>query len=124
LDLSHNRLFEIKELFQFPNLLYLSLARNELTSIVPFEKRATFNSPLGICLGPSRVLYVADSLNNKIRKITPTFSTATDIRPVAMQSLRVTHSPGVAFTLGPTLSAPEPPPNTIIYGHKRGTYYR
>jgi len=93
-------------------------------ALVPFEKRATFNAPLGICVGPLRVLYVADSLNNKIRKITPTFSNATDIRPVAMQSFRVTHSPGVAFTLGPTLSAQDPPPNTIIYGHKRGTCNR
>jgi sugar lactone lactonase YvrE len=93
-------------------------------SLVPFEKRATFNSPVAICVGPSRILYVADSLNNRIRKITPTFSTPTDIKPVAMQSLRVTHAPGVAYTLGPTLSAPDPPPNTIIYGHKRGTYNR
>jgi len=93
-------------------------------SLVPFDKRATFNSPLAICVGPSRILYVADSMNNRIRKITPTFSTPTDIRPVAMQTLRVTHSPGVAYTLGPTLSAPEPPPNTIIYGHKRGTCNR
>lgn len=93
-------------------------------SLVPFEKRATFNSPLAVCLGPSRVLYVADSMNNRLRKITPTFSTATDIKPVAMQSIRVTHAPGVALTLGPTLSAPDPPPNTIIYGHKRGTCNR
>jgi sugar lactone lactonase YvrE len=93
-------------------------------SLVPFERRATFNSPVAICVGPSRVLYVADSLNNRLRKITPTFSTPTHIKPVAMQSIRVTHSPGVAFTLGPTLSAPAPPPNTIIYGHKRGTCNR
>ena len=93
-------------------------------ALVPFEKRATFNSPLAICVGPSRVLYVADSLNNRIRKITPTFSTPTDIKPIAMQSLRVTHAPGVAYTLGPTLSAPDPPPNTIIYGHRRGACNR
>ena len=95
-----------------------------IRSIVPFEKRATFNSPVSICVGPSRVLYIADSLNNRIREITPTFSTPTDIKPIAMQSLRVTHAPGVAYTLGPTLSAQEPPPNTIIYGHKRGTSNR
>lgn len=95
-----------------------------MRALVPFDKRATFNSPVSICVGPSRVLYVADSLNNRIRKIIPTFSTPTDIKPIAMQSLRVTHAPGVAYTLGPTLSAPEPPPNTIIYGHKRGTYNR
>jgi streptogramin lyase len=93
-------------------------------SLVPFDNRATFNSPVAICVGPSRILYVADSMNNRIRKITPTFSTPTDIRPVAMQTLRVTHSPGVAYTLGPTLSAPDPPPNTIIYGHRRGTCNR
>jgi sugar lactone lactonase YvrE len=95
-----------------------------MRSLVPVEKRATFNSPLAICVTPSRVLYLADSMNNRIRKITPTFSTPTDIKPVAMQTLRVTHSPGVAFTLGPTLSAPDPLPNTIIYGHKRGSCNR
>lgn len=93
-------------------------------SLVPFERRATFNSPVAICVGPSRVLYLADSINNRIRKVTPTFSEPTDIKPVAIQTLRVTHSPGVAFTLGPTLSAPDPLPNTIIYGHKRGTCNR
>ena len=99
-------------------------AIDPIRAVVPFDKRATFNSPVAICVGPSRVLYIADKFNNRIRKITPTFSTATDIKPIAMQSLRVTHAPGVAFTLGPTLSAPDPLPNTIIYGHKRGTCNR
>jgi len=93
-------------------------------AIVPFSKRATFNGPLAITLDPSRTMYVADTLNNTIRKIVPTFSTATKIRPVAMQALRITHTPGVAYTLGPTLSAPLPPPNSIIYGHKRGSSNR
>jgi len=89
-------------------------------ALVPFLQRATFNFPSAICVGPDRVLYVADTLNNRIRKIVPTFSTATSIKPLAMQALRITHAPGVAYTLGPTLSAPPPPPNTIVYGHQRG----
>jgi sugar lactone lactonase YvrE len=88
---------------------------------VPFSNRATFNAPAAIFVGHHRVLYVADALNNKIRRIIPTFSTPTNIRPVAMQALRITHAPGVAYTLGPTLSAPPPPPNTVVYGHQRGS---
>jgi streptogramin lyase len=89
-------------------------------ALVSFSARATFNGPAAICVGPDRLLYVADALNNRLRKIVPTFSRPTDIKPVAMQALRITHAPGVAYTLGPTLSAPCPPPNTIIYGHQRG----
>lgn len=89
-------------------------------SVVPFPKRATFFKPAALCVGPDRNLYIADTFNNRIRKIVPTFSTPTNIRPVAMQALRITHAPGVAYTLGPTLSAPPPPPNTILYGHQRG----
>ena len=90
-------------------------------SIVPFTKRATFNAPAAICVDRHRFLYVADALNNRIRKIVPTFSTPTKIRPIAMQALRITRAPGVAYTLGPTLSAATPPPTTIIYGHQRGS---
>lgn len=90
-------------------------------ALVPFSNRATFNAPAAIFVGQHRILYVADALNNKIRRIIPTFSTPTDIRPIAMQALRITHAPGVAYTLGPTLSAPPAPPNTILYGHQRGS---
>jgi sugar lactone lactonase YvrE len=90
-------------------------------ALVPFSNRATFNSPAAIFVGKDRLLYVADTLNNKIRRIIPTFSTPTDIKPIAMQALRITHAPGVAYTLGPTLSAPPAPPNTILYGHQRGS---
>ena len=90
-------------------------------ALVPFSNRATFHAPSAVCVGQERILYVADTLNHRIRKIVPTFSTPTNIRPVAMQALRIIHSPGVAYNLGPTLSAPPPPPNTIIYGHRRGS---
>jgi len=93
---------------------------NPTRTKVPFLHRATFNNPSAITIDPSRNLYIADTLNNSARKIVPTFSTPTKIRPIAMQSLRITHAPGVAYTLGPTLSAPPPPPNTIIYGKQRG----
>lgn len=89
-------------------------------SLVPFAKRATFYGPTGICVGLDRTIYIADTVNNRIRKIIPTFSTPTNIRPLAMQALRITHAPGVAYTLGPTLSTPPPPPNTILYGKQRG----
>jgi len=95
-------------------------AIDPMRALVPFAKRATFSWPSAITVDVSRTLYVADTLNNKIRKIATTFSTPTNIRPIAMQPLRITHSPGVAYTLGPTLSAGPPPPNTIIQGHRRG----
>ena len=88
---------------------------------VPFSNRATMNKPSAICVGREGNLFVADTLNHRIRKIVPTFSTPTDIKPVAMQALRIIHAPGVAYNLGPTLSAPPPPPNTIVYGHRRGS---
>jgi len=90
-------------------------------ALVPFPKRATFYRPSAICVGRDGILFVADTLNNRIRKIVPTFSTPTNIKPVAMQALRIIHAPGVAYNLGPTLSAPPPPPNTIVYGHRRGS---
>jgi sugar lactone lactonase YvrE len=96
-------------------------AIDPVRALVPFAKRATFNAPAAITVGHNRILYVADTLNNTIRKITPTFSNPVDIRPVSMQALRITHAPGVAYTLGPTLSAPPVPPNTIMYGHKKGS---
>jgi sugar lactone lactonase YvrE len=89
-------------------------------ALVPFSKRATLYLPSAIAVDPSRNLYVADTSNNTVRKIVPTFSTPTKIKPIAMQSLRITHSPGVAYTLGPTISAGPPPANTVIYGHRRG----
>jgi sugar lactone lactonase YvrE len=88
---------------------------------VPFSKRATFNLPSAICVTSDRKLYVADTSNNSLRKINPTFSTPIDIKPVAIQNIKVTRSSGVANTLGPTLSAPIPPPNTVIYGRQRGS---
>jgi sugar lactone lactonase YvrE len=86
---------------------------------VPFHKRATFNGPCAIVVDHCRHLYIADTMNNSIRKIVPTFSTPTKIKPVAMQTLRITHAPGVAFTLGPSLSDCNVS-NTMIQGHQRG----
>jgi sugar lactone lactonase YvrE len=90
-------------------------------ALVPFSTRATFNRPSAICVGQEGNLFVVDSSNNRIRKIVPTFSTPTNIKPVAMQAFRIIHAPGVAYNLGPTLSAPPPPPNTVVYGHRRGS---
>jgi len=89
-------------------------------ALVPFNKRATFNAPTAIIVNVSRQLIFCDSLNNTIRRVTPTFSNPTKIRPIAMQTIRVTSGSGTASTLGPTLSAGPPIPNTITYGHRRG----
>ena len=86
---------------------------------MPFPKRATFNNPSAIEVDHCRHLYIADTLNNSIRKVVPTFSTPTKIKPVAMQTLRITQAPGVAFTLGPSLSDCNVS-NTMIQGHQRG----
>jgi sugar lactone lactonase YvrE len=86
---------------------------------VPFQKRATFYGPSAITVDQYRNLYVADTTNNSVRKIAPTFSTATKIKPVAMQTLRITHTPGVALTLGPSLSESHLT-NPVILGHQRG----
>uniref|UniRef100_A0A6C0DJX4 Uncharacterized protein n=1 Tax=viral metagenome TaxID=1070528 RepID=A0A6C0DJX4_9ZZZZ len=90
-------------------------------ALVPIEKRATFNMPAALCVNQYRGLFIADTLNNRIRYVAPTFSTPTAIKPIAMQALRITHAPGVAYTLGPTLSAPPPPPNSLIQGRQRGS---
>jgi len=87
-------------------------------SLVPFEQRATFNYPSSLAIDPDRVLYIADTLNNTIRKVVPTFSTPTKIKPIAMQALRI--SQGYTHTLGPSLLTQEPH-NSMVYGHKRGT---
>jgi sugar lactone lactonase YvrE len=86
---------------------------------VPFQKRATFYGPSAILVDTHRHLYVSDTRNNRIRKIIPTFSTATKIKPVAMQTLRITNTPGVALTLGPSLSESRLT-NPVILGHQRG----
>ena len=87
---------------------------------VPFNSRASFNNPLSIVVNSSRILFVLDTSNNTIRRIETKFSTATKIKPVPMQSIRLTYGPGVGLTLGPTLTADPPHPNTITYGHRRG----
>jgi sugar lactone lactonase YvrE len=90
-----------------------------MRALVPFDKRATFYLPGAIAVDPSKTLYIADTRNNTVRKVTTIFSTPTKIKPIAIQSIRVSNSPGVGLTLGPTLSAP-PPLLPVIYGHRKG----
>jgi len=99
-------------------------AIDPMRALVPFPTRATFHSPAAIVVDPLRNLYIADTGNNSVRKIDPTFSTPTNIKPIAMQALRISRAPGVAYTLGPTLSASLCPANSIIYGHQRGRAHR
>lgn len=95
-------------------------AIDPMRALVPFNKRATFNRPNAVIINPLKQLIVADSVNNTVRRIDTVFSDPTRIKPVAMQSIKVSNAPGVGLTLGPTLSAPPPLPNSIIYGHRRG----
>jgi len=89
-------------------------------ALVSFNNRATFNRPAQVLMTPLKELIIADPGNNTVRKINTVFSTPTKIKPVAMQSIRVSHAPGVGLMLGPTLSTPPPCPDSIIYGHRRG----
>lgn len=95
-------------------------AIDPMRALVPFNKRATFNSPRAVIMNPLKQLIIADTLNNTVRRIDTVFSNPTKIKPIAMQSIKVSHAPGVGLTLGPTLSASPPLPDTIIYGHRRG----
>lgn len=89
-------------------------------ALVSFNKRATFNGQTAILVDPEKKLIIADTLNNTIRRIDTFFSSPTSIKPIAIQSIRVSNAPGVGLMLGPTLSAPPPPPDSLIYGHRKG----
>ena len=89
-----------------------------LNSVVPFLKRATFRGPTSILVDFFRNIYVADTLNNTVRRIQPTFSSPTNIRPIPIQSFKIINAPGVASALGPTLS--QPPNTQVVQGHRRG----
>jgi len=89
-------------------------------ALVPYNKRATFYGQTAIAVDPSRKLYIADTMNNTIRQINTIYSTPTKIKPLAIQSMRISYATGVASTLGPTLTAPPPNPDTIVYGHRKG----
>jgi len=89
-------------------------------ALVPFNARATFNRPSALIMDPLKQLIVADPMNNTIRRIHTIFSNPTKIKPIPMQSIKVSNSPGVGLTLGPTLSTPPPLPDSVIYGHRRG----
>ena len=95
-------------------------AVDPIKPVVSFNIRATFFFPTGITIDASKKLYVADKFNNTIRTVTPTFSNPTKIKPIPIQTLKITKGSGVGLTLGPTLSAQAPLPNTIVYGHRKG----
>ena len=92
---------------------------NNLSLSTPPNDRATFFNPQCIVVDSDNSLYVADYSNAALRKVDPTFSTPTKIKPGLIQAIRYLHSTGCANFLGPTLSAP--PPQNIIHGHQRGT---
>jgi sugar lactone lactonase YvrE len=95
-------------------------AINPTRALVQFNKRATFNRPAALVMNSSNQLIIADPGNNTIRKVDTTFSNPTMIKPVSIQSIKVSHAPGIGLTLGPTLSAPPPHPDSIVYGHRKG----
>lgn len=84
----------------------------------PDLDRATFSNPKCIAVDLNNNIYVADYSNSSLRKVDPTFSTPTKIKPGPIQPIRYLHSTGTASFLGPTLCAT--PPQNIIYGHQRG----
>ena len=49
----------------------------------------------------------------------PLFSTPINIQPIPIQTFKIINAPGVAYTLGPTLSQQEPNMQ-LIQGHRRG----
>jgi sugar lactone lactonase YvrE len=84
----------------------------------PDLERATFSNPKCITVDLNNNIYVADYSNSSLRKVDPTFSTPTKIKPGPIQPIRYLYSTGTACFLGPTLCAP--PPQNLIYGHQRG----
>ena len=69
--------------------------------------RATFSRPTGITLDSSGTIYVADSGNNMIRTIVPTFSLYTKGRAVPIQNLKISRTPNIAYTIGPMENDPK-----------------
>jgi hypothetical protein len=90
--------------------------RDPQRELVPPSNRATFNRPVSIIVNSSRKLFVADSLNNTVRDICPTFSDPIKIKPIPLQSFKIINAPGLAYTLGPTLSQPSKIP--MIQGRR------
>lgn len=82
-------------------------------------KRALFSSPTAILVDPSNNIYITDSHNNTIRKISVELYKLVKIRPIPFQTIKIIRAHGVAYNLGPTISAILNP-NNIIYGRKRG----
>lgn len=91
---------------------------NDVSLNTPPNDRATFFNPQCIIVDSDNSLYVADYSNAALRKVDPTFSTPTNIKPGPIQVIRYLYSTGTACFLGPTLCAP--PPQNLIYGHQPG----
>jgi sugar lactone lactonase YvrE len=79
----------------------------------------SFYAPSGISFHSSAI-FIADRNNNMIRKIQLDSFFIKDVMAVPIQTIKIIESHGVAMNLGPTLSAPPPNPNTIVYGTHRG----
>jgi sugar lactone lactonase YvrE len=63
---------------------------------------ARFNNPIGICIDSNEILYIGDSANNRIRKITPDGSVST------FSGNGTTTAPGIDTSSGtPTFNAPK-----------------
>ena len=89
-------------------------------ALVSFNNRATFNQPTALIINPLRQLIIADKLNNSVRRIDTVFSKPTKIKSLPIQSIKISHVAGIGLTLGPSLSASLPNPQSVIYGHRKG----
>ena len=59
---------------------------------------AYLNNPVGVTLDPAGNLYIADTYNNRIRKVTPTVAVSTTPAPTASASLAAAPPPNIRTT--------------------------